>query len=85
MGSPENHGRHLEAALDRTACKKHSATKGVSCWTIEGSNGKLFLAICNRRIRNAGFIGKISPGSMRRAAPIKQKPLNQRSRALSTQ
>lgn len=74
----ENDGRHIAQAMERASCKKHQAPKGVPCWTLQKNIGGGFghyAAICNGRIRRAGFIGQISPSSMRRSAP---RPTNDR-------
>ena len=76
--SMENDGRHLVTAMERASCKKHGAPKGVPCWTlprnVAGGFGR-YAAICNTRIRRAGYNGQISPSSMRRSAP---RPLNEK-------
>jgi hypothetical protein len=74
----ENDGRHITDAMERASCKKHGAPKGVPCWTLPKNVGNGFgryAAICNARIKRAGYIGSISPSSLRRSAP---RPVNER-------
>jgi hypothetical protein len=70
----ENHGKHLHRAIDTTSCGVHKVPTGVPCWhmikNVEGGEG-FYGAICGKRIRKAGFIGKISASSMRVKAPQK--------------
>lgn len=68
----ENHGKHLHRAIDTTSCGVHKVPTGIPCWhmpkNVEGAEG-FYGAICGKRIRKAGFIGKISASSMRVKAP----------------
>ena len=70
----ENHGKHLHRAIATTSCGVHKVPTGVPCWhmikNVEGAEG-FYGAICGKRIRKAGFIGKISASSMRVKAPQK--------------
>jgi hypothetical protein len=70
----ENHGQHLHRAIEKTSCDRHNAPTGVPCWHMpkqaEGTEG-YYASICGKRIRKAGFIGKISASSMRVRAPQK--------------
>lgn len=72
----ENHGRHLQRAIDTTTCVQHGVDEGVPCWTmpkqVEGAEG-YYGSICGKRIRKAGFIGKISAASMRIKAPSRDE------------
>ena len=64
----ENNGVHIQEAVDSTHCKRHNAPQGSPCWSI-AKNVKdhegYYSAICGRRIRLAGFVGKISPSAIR--------------------
>lgn len=70
----ENHGQHMHRAIDTTSCGVHKVPEGVPCWhmpkNVEGAEG-YYGSICGKRIRKAGFIGKISAASMRLRAPQK--------------
>lgn len=72
----ENNGKHLYRAIDNTSCGVHKAPAGVPCWAMqkqaEGTEG-YYGAICGKRIRKAGFVGKISASSMRVRAPQKDE------------
>lgn len=70
----ENHGKHMQRAIDTTSCVPHGASEGDPCWTMpknyEGAEG-YYGSICGKRIRKAGFIGRISAASMRLKPPSK--------------
>lgn len=81
----DNLGVHIAGAIDRTTCTKHDAPKGIPCWSlpknVAGDLGH-YASICGTRIKRAGFIGQISPQSMRGAASrqiISRKSTSQRS------
>lgn len=45
-------------AFDRTLgtnCPHHGALIGVPCWTVRGMGSTDYAAVCDRRIRRAGF------------------------------
>lgn len=60
----ENDGKHIADITSRTICPRHRRGEGEACWDIPLDSGYK-AAVCGKRIKNAGFIGKISPGSMR--------------------
>ena len=70
----ENHGQHLHDLINSTECGKHIAPPGTSCFdvrmNISGQSGT-YASACGTRIRAGGFVGKISPQSMRAMAPKK--------------
>jgi hypothetical protein len=76
MNLIENAGKHLHGAISTTSCGKHSVEEGVPCYTLPNNSGlstnPFHYGICGVRIRKAGFVGKISPESMRRKAPYKK-------------
>ena len=62
----ENPGIHIPRIVNDTACPKHHAPEGVACWVIPTNNLlNFYQAVCGKRIKRAGFIGNISPQSMR--------------------
>lgn len=67
-----NDGSRIPETVDRTTCPRHNVPEGVPCWTmpknVAGGFGR-YAAICGDRIRRAGWVGKISPESMRSRAP----------------
>lgn len=68
----ENDGNHIQHAMDTTSCTRHKATTGIPCWHVrKGAKGLegYYAAICGSRIRKAGFVGKISPESIRSKSP----------------
>ena len=50
--------------IDRQKCSRHNAPSGTPCWHIIGENGFGNAAICNKRAKSAGFVGKISRVSL---------------------
>jgi len=64
-----NDGFHLETVLRRTKCTKHKADEGSPCYTFYRADGGLLRGACNKRITMAGFVGKISPASLRLNEP----------------
>lgn len=61
----------LFVVIDRVPCAKHSGPDKSPCWWIHASNGKKLPAVCGRRATKAGFVGRISPGSLTRRRPTK--------------
>jgi hypothetical protein len=76
MNLVENNGKHLHGAINSVACGAHSAPAGIPCYTLDNTSGlsehPFHYGICGKRIRKAGFVGKISPQSMRAKAPAKK-------------
>lgn len=63
MSLPINNGKHLEHVVNTTVCGQHKAGKHVACWSINSGSPTgpdQLLAVCGRRIRKAGYNGKIS-------------------------
>lgn len=69
----ENTGVHLHSLIERTECKTHNASKGVPCYHLPNNMQPeaYYVGACGKRVREAGFNGKISPMSMRTHAPRK--------------
>lgn len=70
MKNYDNSGKHIDDIIGRTDCSKHHANAGLACFyvfynTRKGESGP---AICNDRVRAAGFNGKIQPSSLRQKA-----------------
>lgn len=62
-----NSGKHIDEIIDKTVCDKHNGTKGVACFYVF-SNKKSDdprPAVCDDRVKAAGFNGKIQPSSLR--------------------
>lgn len=76
MNPIENTGQHLHRAIAEVSCGKHRVDRGIPCYTLPNNSGitehPFHFGICGKRIRKAGFIGKISPQSMRVKAPVKK-------------
>lgn len=59
-----NDGAHIVSIIQRQACQKHEAGKGIACFKIPSDiSDRINLAICNRRAVKAGANGKISETS----------------------
>lgn len=64
-----NDGRHVKSIMATTPCGRHSAELGEPCFWSHGSTpGYKVLALCNKRIKKAGFNGKISVSSYQQKA-----------------
>lgn len=67
----QNDGKRIESIINSTACGKHQADRGVACWSVatriveSDFSERYGLAVCGRRIKKAGFNGKIDPRSLR--------------------
>ena len=62
-----NDGKHIDYIVRQTACKTHNAPQGSACWYVRydsrpGVEGE---ALCDERVKSAGFNGYIQPGSLR--------------------
>lgn len=74
MDSNDNTGQHIHETINTTSCSKHKASPGKPCWYIYSISSKLPLtAICGRRARAAGHVGKISAQSMSKWSPSMSK------------
>lgn len=62
-----NTGKHIDDIIRRTVCDKHNGGQGIACfyvfWSTEG--GTAAEAVCNDRVKAAGFNGNINPSSLR--------------------
>jgi len=65
-----NSGEHIDDIIGRTVCAKHLAARGAPCWTVQydSRKGESGPGVCNTRIKNAGFNGKIHPSSLARVS-----------------
>ncbi len=72
----ENHGKHLHRAISSVRCGQHNVEVGVPCYVLDNTSEitehPFHYGICGKRIRAAGFIGKVSPESMRKKAPARK-------------
>lgn len=75
LNTIDNQGQHLHRTIGNTTCGDHKADIGAPCWVLPSNRsfGSFYYAICGKRIKKAGFIGKISPESIRTKAPVKSK------------
>jgi hypothetical protein len=73
----ENSGKHVADILSRTECTKHKVPNGIPCWHIPIDGFGYRAALCGKRIKLAGYAGKISAMSMQ------QKSSANKSRAHS--
>lgn len=56
---------YVDVTVERTACKKHQARKGESCWLYLSAVTNTYVrAVCNQRARAAGMTAHISPKSL---------------------
>lgn len=67
MKTYDNSGKHIDDIIGRTVCLRHHGEKGIACFYIfyNTRNGEAGPAICNDRVKLAGFNGKIQPSSLR--------------------
>jgi hypothetical protein len=64
---PHNDGQHIRHVIDSTSCDRHHASNGEACWDVYISAAqKTAPAVCNYRIKRAGYDGRISPSSLSR-------------------
>lgn len=78
----ENTGRHLHSAINSVRCGAHGVPVGVPCYTLDNTSGlsehPFHYGICGQRIRSAGYVGKISPESMRKRPPARKSTSGER-------
>lgn len=55
-------GRVSFAAVLDTRCRAHQARAGEPCWTLTSERGT-FRALCDARVKVAGYRGKARPSS----------------------
>ena len=56
---------YVDVTVERTACKKHQARKGESCWLYLSAVTNTYVrAVCNQRARAAGMTARISTKSL---------------------
>lgn len=64
-------GVFIPTIMEGTTCDRHQAGVGTACWGVYISiTNRVAPAVCGRRIRKAGYAGKISAESLR----VKPKP-----------
>jgi len=70
MSQKHNSGEHIDDIVNRTACDKHDAVKGIACFYIyyDSRKGDIGPAVCDIRVKKAGFNGKIHPSSLSRSS-----------------
>ncbi len=58
---------HFDHVLANTTCAQHQARFGEPCFQIRSLSNEpdMLGALCNRRLRRAGYVGRISPASIR--------------------
>lgn len=66
----DNDGKHIDDIVNETVCDRHNSERGVACWYVFWSSRheELGPAICNDRIRSAGYNGDIQPSSLKQRA-----------------
>ena len=73
----------IQSVIESGACKIHLAEVGEACWYIYPSknpySAEIHKAVCGVRIRAAGFVGKISPQSIRVGPPKKTPRKSQKN------
>lgn len=67
MFNHENDGKHIETVIFHGACKKHQVDRGEPCYTNISGTEELLVGVCGKRIKAAGFNGKISDAALRKA------------------
>lgn len=62
-----NNGKHIDEIIASTICDVHNGGRGIACFYVflGTKGGEASEAICNSRIKKAGFNGKIQPSSLR--------------------
>ena len=64
MAMHHNDGKHIENIVFETKCGRHNADRGNPCWAIESDvSDNSVVGVCGKRIKSAGFDGKISDQS----------------------
>lgn len=65
-----NTGKHIDDIIKSTTCEIHNGSRGVACFYVflGTKGGEASEAVCNSRIKKAGFNGEIQPGSLRQKA-----------------
>lgn len=69
-----NSGEHIDDIINRYACDDCKVPHGTPCFSVRYGNGKgeRGPAVCGKRIRRAGFNGKIHPSSLSRSVTKNQ-------------
>jgi hypothetical protein len=66
----QNDGKHIERIMTATSCGKHKAGEGLPCYIVNsGVTSNVYIGVCGKRIKKAGFTGSISPTSLALKAP----------------
>lgn len=69
-------GRHVESIMASVPCGRHQAGIGEPCfWSNANTPGRIVIGLCNKRIKKAGFNGKISHTSyqQKKSTPSNRK------------
>jgi hypothetical protein len=56
----------IDTIINKDGCPEHAAGKGIACWHIITAKGMVNFAVCGKRIRRAGYNGRIHPSSLRK-------------------
>jgi hypothetical protein len=61
-----NSGEHIDDIISRTICDRHNGDIGVACFYVfyGTKHGEVGPAVCNNRVKAAGFNGEIKPSSL---------------------
>lgn len=68
----DNTGFHIDEVVANTMCGHHKKGHGEPCYTLVPNTASLtyiLRGVCGKRIKKAGFVGKISASSLRLSAP----------------
>lgn len=79
--SVDEHEKRIPLILDRVDCRRHGVPKGIPCFHIASSSLRFFgylPGICGKRIKAAGYDGKISPTSLQLKASSGRSARNKR-------
>lgn len=60
----ENDGRHIETVVWANECKRHNVGRGEPCFVSYTGADEMISGVCGKRIKKAGFNGKIDPRSL---------------------
>lgn len=66
----ENNGIHIPAIVNSVDCAIHGVREGEACYLVPVEGPKPYLSgVCGKRIRKAGYNGKISPMALQMNRP----------------
>lgn len=66
----ENDGKHIQKIIFDGTCKQHQADRGEPCYTNISGTEELLVGVCGKRIKAAGYNGKISDAALRKAKAV---------------